>query len=484
MRSRGPVATIPSLLIAATLLVGVSSPVIGLTDEEIYGALRFPFAAPGGRMTGMGGAGLALIDDAGACRFNPARLSAISRPTAQLETRFQQFEGGSGSSGLVLYDADIHPFAGTSVDADSAYDSDLSLSYLSVAWPFPLRRPLVIAASRSQTLNTVIEIGSVTRTTPPTAPVTPGGRDEVRRISRGRLDIDLHQWDLSAGWRLTPTFSVGGTVVVGMLDLSSETTGLLADPLQFTGPGMFDPRFSGSEAEPLLSTRSEGTDTAFGYQFGTWWRPRPGLALATIFRKGARFEVEAETRDFFAGTKDSFSNVLKVPDTAGVGVVWNPFTRHPSALLQSLTIALDIDRVKYSDLLEGMRSQEGILTNRQFTRKATYDIDDATEAHLGVEVRRSFPAWTLALRGGLYTDHDERLRPAEITDDPNSALAGQARALEEGGFMIPEGDTDIHVTVGAGARFYALSFDLAVDMSDPVTQVIASATYHFGREGP
>ena len=435
-------------------------------------------------MSAMGGAGLALIDDAGACRINQARLPAITRPTVMFETRYQQFEDGSGSSGLVLYDQDIHPFAGTTVDADSSYDTDLSVSYLSVVWPVPFRRPLVIAASRTQTIDAVIEVGSVTSTTPPTAPVTPGGHDEVRRISRGRLDIDLRQWDLSAGWRITPTFSVGGSIVGGLLDLSSETTGLLADPLQFTGPGMFDPRFSGSEAHRLLSTQSEGSDTAFAYQVGAWWRPHPSVALATTFRKGVRFEVDAVTRDYFAGTSDSFTNVLKVPDTAGLGVVWNPFTKHPSALLQSLTIALDIDRVNYSDLLEGLRTQQGILTNGQFTRKARYEIDDATEVHLGAELRQSYTTWTLAMRGGVYTDHDERLRPVEITDEPMSALSGQARALEEGGFMIPDGDTDFHVTLGAGARFYALSFDLAVDISDPLTQVIGSATYHFGREMP
>ena len=170
--SRGLVIRIPSLFIAATILVCATGPAIGLTDDEIYGALRFPFAAPGGRMAGMGGAGLALIDDAGACRFNPARLSAISRPTAQLETRYQQFEAGSGGSGLVLYDAGVYPFAGTEIDADSSYDSGLGLSYLAIVWPVPLKRPLVIAASQSQTLNTVIEIDSVTRTTPPSAPVT------------------------------------------------------------------------------------------------------------------------------------------------------------------------------------------------------------------------------------------------------------------------------------------------------------------------
>lgn len=434
-------------------------------------------------MSAMGGAGLALIDDPGACRVNPARLSVISLPAAQLDARFQDFEENSGSSGLVLSDPDIHPFAGTEVDADSSNDSNLSFSFLSFAWPFALKRPVVIAGSRSQTLNTVFAIDSVAKTTPPTAPVTPGGHDAVRRVSRGRLDIELDEWDLSVGWRLTPTFSIGGTIIMGMLDLSAETTGLLADPLELTGPGMFDPRFSGSTAETFLTTSSVGSDTATAYQFGTWWRPSPAWALATTFRKGVRFEVEGETRDHFLGTDDSFTNVLKIPDTAGVGVVWNPFTGDPSALLQSLTFAIDVDRVKYSDLEEDLRTHVGILTDKQFTRKATYDIDDATEVHLGMELRHSFSTWTLAMRGGAYTDHDERLKPADFSDAPGSALSGQARALDEGGFMIPDGDTDVHVTLGAGARFYALSFDLAVDLSDPVNQVIGSATYHFGREG-
>ena len=430
-------------------------------------------------MTAMGGAGLALVDDPAAGRVNPARLSAISRPAVQIDLRYRQYDDGSGTSGQVLFDRGIHPFAGTEIEAESAYDADLNLSYLSVALPVPMRRPIVFAASRSETFNTVIEAGSIAKTIPPSAPVTPGGHDAVRRISRGRLDIDLRQWDFSAGWRLTPTFSVGGSLIWGILDLSSETTGLLADPLQFTEPGMLDPRFSGSDAEKLLSTRSQGRDRAVAYQFGTWWRPHAAVALATTYRKGVSFEVEAVRSDFFAGTTDSFTNTLKVPDVAAVGVVWHPFMRDSSAVLQSLTIALDVDRVEYSDLMEDLQTREGILTDRRFTRKATYEIDDALEAHLGVEVRRSFPAWTLAMRGGLYTDHDERLRPARFTDQPGSPLAGQAGALEEGGFLIPDGDTDVHLTMGLGARFSTLSFDVALDLSDPVNQVVASATYHF-----
>ncbi|HEY3175377.1 MAG TPA: hypothetical protein VGK94_06390 [Candidatus Polarisedimenticolia bacterium] len=470
-------------LLAAILCATSGIPAFAITDEEIYGALRFPRALPGARTAGMGGAGLALVEDPAASRINPARLASIGDPELLLEGRMRQSDDASGDSDLVLFDADPngHPFAGTSTSARAGMDGGASASALGFAYPLRLTRPLVLSFSRVEGLDIGIGLSSVTRTTPPSVPVTPGGGDEVLRISRGRLDLDMELYNLAAGWRLTPTFSVGGTFVVGTMKISSETVGLLADPLQITRAGMFDPRFSGPCAEPLYVTTSDGSDTGLGFVFGSAWKPIPSLAVATAYRRGPRFELSAESRDLSLATRSSFTNVVKVPDAAAAGLAWTPFLSHPSAVMQSLTFALDLERVEYSDLLDGLREREGILTRADVASNVSYDIGDAVEVRFGVEALRSFSTWTLALRGGLYTEHDQRLHLDGITDDPNSPLAGQGKALREGGFLLPDGRTDWHATLGAGARLYALCWDLAIDLSDSAAQVVLTGVYRFGR---
>lgn len=467
--------------LALVLVTLTASPAGAMTDEDIYGALRFPFNAPGGRASAMGGAGVALVDDSSAARFNPARLASINTPEFVVEAGRSSYASTFTSSGLIRFDPSVNPFAGMSFETTSSAGSGTTPAYLSFAYPLKVGgRPLVVALSRTEVLNLDLDARSLNRTTPLSAPVAPGAGDEVVRISRGTLDADLELYDFAAGWRLTPTFSVGGSLVAGRLRLSSETVGLLADPLQFTGPGMSDPRFSGTMPAPLSVTRSSGSDMDFAFSFASWWRPHHTISVAAVYRQGARFGIPSTSRNLSTSTSASFSNVVSQPDTAVVGVAWTPFDRNPSAARQSLVFTLDLERVAYSDLLRGMRAGENVLTRSDFVRKVSYTASDATEAHLGMEFRRSFPSWTLALRGGLYTRQDGGPHLDRASGDVG-ALQGQSRAMKQGDFFRDRG-TEWHETLGAGARFYSFSLDVAADLSDSVDRVVASLTYHLERD--
>lgn len=463
-----------ALAAAVALSVPAASGALAITDEEILRALRVSTLAPGARATAMGGASLALVDDATACRINPARMVAITSPEAVIELRHRSWDDVSTESGPILFEPQSSPFAGTTLSDSSEANSGTTLSYLSYAHPIRLKRPLVLGISRSLAIDVSAASRVSTRTTPLSAP-TPG--DEIIRDSIGELEADITLYDLAAGWRMTPTFSVGGALVVGMLDVSSSTTGVLTDPLQFTLPGMADPRFSGPGGAPLVVMSSGGTDSDLGFSFGVQWRPHTSLWLATVYRSASEFEIRSTHEDLFAGGETSFSNVIRTPDSAAIGLAWTPFAASPSSTLQSLVLALDVERVGHSETLKGLRVGESILTSPYFVSDVSYDLEDSVEGRLGLEVRKTYPTWTLALRGGAYTEHAGVMHLEEMSGDVGQ-MQGQSDAMKRAGYYA-EGDTELHGTMGAGARFYSFSFDVGVDFSDPLTQIVASATYRF-----
>lgn len=457
------------------MLAFASVPALAITDEEAWQALRLQPPLPGARAAAMGGAGLALIDDPAAARANPARLASLSLPMALIEGRF----GRGDEAGLTreqLLDPSVNPLASVRLDSETSTESSATPSYLAYAHPFRLLdRHVVIGGARTQMIDLSASALATTRTTPLPVLPTPGAGDDVLRISSSDLDLDIEQWSVAAGCRFSPTFAAGAALHLARLDLSSVTIGSLADPLQFTGPGMVDPTFGTPGAEPLLEARSRGSDAALGYSFGAWWKPAPGLGLGTTFRSGARFLTEGRTTDRLTGATTSFANRIRTPDAAAVGLAWTPFRRSASGTAQSVVVVLDIERVEYSDLADGMVTGSTVQTNSRFAAPARFDLDDAIEVRAGIEGRSAFHGWSLALRGGIYTEHEARPALAGTSGDVG-ALAGAAAALQRAGYLAEEG-TEPHVTFGAGARFYELSFDLAVDVSDPATAVIVSASW-------
>ena len=136
------------------LNIAVASRVGAVTDEEVQAGLRFRPPAPGARLAAMGGAGLALVDDAAAARVNPARLCAINTPEIVIEGQSRSTSEISTQSGNIRFDASINPFAGTRFGSGESVGSTMTPAFLAYAHPMKLwSRPLVVAFSRSQVLD-------------------------------------------------------------------------------------------------------------------------------------------------------------------------------------------------------------------------------------------------------------------------------------------------------------------------------------------
>ena len=445
------------------------------TDDEIWGALRFPPTLHGARHAAMGSAGIAMVGDATATLTNPARLPAVLDPEVLLEVRSQDPDETALESGLLQFDPSINPFAGSSFSTEAAPDDDPE-GMLAFVWPFDLARPLVLGGSIDAT-SSALTAGSSVTTIPLNTAVTPNSGDEVLRLSTGTLDSKSTNLTLGAGYGITPDFWIGAAAQVAQLEIDAISTGLLADPLQFTGPGMFDPRYQTSAPQPLRTTVTDGSDTGIGFSVGVFFRPHPTLGLATLYRGGPRFELPGTATDLLTGTEVSFTNTIKVPDRASIGAAWTPFLSHGSSAARTLVFALDVEHVTYSDLVEDFVPGRNILTSSDFVQSATFDADDATEVHFGTEWRLIHPSWSLALRAGAYLDENASIHLTDISGDVGD-LQGQSGALIEGGFF-EETDSEVHVTGGLGFSGQSFDLDFAVDVADPSTHIILSTRYRF-----
>lgn len=451
-----------------------------LTDEDVFAGWRFHSAIPGARAAGMARAGIALVDDPAALRINPARLAALSLPQASFEMRWRDADPLEGSSGLIRTDPAANPFAGSSARRDVETDQGIRPAFLAYAHPMTLLgRPLVLGWSRTEAYDLSVNATTSVTSVPVSAPAIPDGGVEVTHVSRGSMDARIALYDVGAGWRISPSFSAGVSLSAATIDLRTRTRGLLADPLQLTGPGMFDPRFGTSDPAPLLDTATSSGDTALAFSFGSWWRPSPALALATVFRRGPAFEANTSMRDKVTGARRRSGSRVRVPDAAAIGLAWNPFLAHPSSVLQSLVLLVDVERASGASLEGTVTARRTILTRDDAVRRVSAVVDGDTQVRVGMEVQRSYPDWTLALRAGAYNERDPVVRIEKLSGDV-PPLEGQAAALREAGYL-ERPDTEVHVTAGAGFALWAVSFDLGLDVSSVDAQVAASATWRFGR---
>jgi len=158
-------------------------------------------------------------------------------------------------------------------------------------------------------------------------------------------------------------------------------------------------------------------DWSVGFTAGLMVAPTDKFQVGASFRRGARFEFDGLFKypdPDFSFLERTYTANSKVPDNIGAGFALRP--------LDGLTIAMDINRVIYSDLTEFIRAQVVFDPN-----PTNYSIPDATEVHLGGEYVFTNCRYLPALRGGFWRegDHSVTYAGTDLLREPTSAL-GQA----------------------------------------------------------
>jgi len=489
----------------ASLLSLAANPAAAQTNDEINAGLQLSFAPPGARSLALGGAFSGLADDATAAYSNPAGLIWLSESEVSLETRHRTYRSRYPDTGSATGEA-----TGIGLDTvDSLVfaereSSTAGLSFLS--YVYVINRDWRIALYRHELADFKAEIesqGPFIR-----SDAGAGSRSRLSAVT-GAMDLAIDSLSIATAYRLNDRLWLGAGVSwfsISMDAITRRFSSLL--PRHPSSRARFDRVPLVDENENDRHTqRADSSDLAA--HFGILWKGQNnrwsvGLAyhLPPSFDLDYDFEWGARAIANAAGDADgdgiiedspnlnftdpataralSGSGKFRVPDRLSLGAMFRPRV--------ALTVSVELVAVGYSRLEPqsnilllglvnggscGNFDRDGELQDVPCTtatgRLDRFRIDDALEAHLGIEyvLRRR---WPLALRLGAWHDPDHQLRfDGSSTRPPNDRFAPR---------FLP-GEDEIHLTGGLGLALKRLQIDLGGDFSDRADVVSLSGVYRF-----
>jgi long-chain fatty acid transport protein len=399
----------------------------GLTNSETFSGFQFNFNNPGARSLGMGGAFVAVADDATAVIANPAGLVILQRPELSGEVKFTRF-----TNTIKAYSNTLAEGATNSLHSRDFDDFVVTPSFFSFVYP---TERLVVAAFIRELINyeSNFETQGIFFADPA------GGVVRLSPVTSA-LEIQAVNFGLGAGLNLAKESpwlpSLGAS-----LEFSVGTQGP-------TGP----PDFSN-----LLQTETvDGTDLGIGFNVGALWHPTKDMGVGIVYRRGPRYDVQ-QTLTVTGGPSAVLDLGFKVPDVAAAGISYRFFER--------LTVAFEATFIQYSQLVE--RFQVPLADS--FATK--YKLDDAIELHLGAEYIFFVKDIPFAARGGFFTNPDHKIK-----------YKGGARNASEAaeGLLYAGGKDRYHGTAGLGVvPFPGFQLDFASNYSKDVLEFSVSTVFRF-----
>lgn len=341
------VALLPGPVLCAQTPIGIIISEQSRTAFTVQGA--------GARATGLGGAFIAVADDATAVSFNPAGLAQLLKPEVSLVGRgfhrgvaYEDVETTAGTKQLLVSDSLI-----SSTRFDPLFVSGslpLLLGDRTLALQLSLQRFIPLGGRDSRDL---VEYP---------APATTGTTSRLHQSIDQGGQIDLYSF--AASYEVSQRILVGMAVNLwrGRWDLNSSSTKDTSGTIRYVN-------FS-------QSNRLEGTN----YNLGLIWR-WPTWSLGVVHRT-------AFHADYTFGTTQSTSTApvpvvtdptptgLHWPSTTGVGLAYRP--------REAWLVTADFTHTPWS-------KARYMTPNRTLNGQSFFDLDkgtrtpDSTDFHLGVE---------------------------------------------------------------------------------------------------
>lgn len=456
------------------VLLGISSAALAQTNLETNAGIQFNFSTPGAANLALGGAFLALADDATAAYTNPAGLTNLLDPELHLETRSWKYthlftdrgriEGRAPTfcEGTGIPESQcIDTMAGLSDgEAEDRVDGVSFLSYVHPRnkWVFAVyRHELVNFEANFRTQGAFLE-----RTRGRSPSGIPGETDGRLASLDSRMDLEVVTFGFAAAFRPHERLSVGASVAYFDFALRSRTDRFV--------PPLY--KLADFRADKVVNFQTQnGTDSNVGITLGISWESPNGVwSLGAVYRPGPAFDFRAESRrgetstvPFVEAESDA---VFHIPDAYGMGVALRPS--------DAVRVTLDVDRVEYGDLLDDFVDIFDLAAlfpgdppevpprDPELDRFA---IDDVTELHVGFEYffyRAKIP---LLLRLGAWHDPDHSLR-----------FEGKNAGFQA---VFRQRDGQTHLSFGLGIARDRFQVDAGYDYADRVSTLALSATYHF-----
>lgn len=445
----------------AAFVLSVATNSLAQTNNEGLANLQFNFLNPGARALGMGGAFVAMADDATTSLANPAGLLNLTRPEAGIELTSTRFENEipwfAGRATAVL-DAAAHSVREFSFAfSPKAFPTTLSgVSFLSLVYPI---RPREIVISGFYDGQTRYEREFHTSGFPVLE------RRDGRTLYNflpvsSNLAYQQRLFGISVSTRLSDRIAIGGTVALATFSLTSRT---------IRAPDRTD-----AEAQLL-----EGDDRRIGTTVGVTVRATSRLRLGAVYTRRPAFHLtfspdmrDRPDRPLFRGPVS-----LDIPDRLAVGISWRARER--------LSINADVVRVMNSDLMEGYYNafhypnSTDPFRNDPAAGQEFYEVRDGIELRTGMELVRIVHLRPLALRAGYWREPFHRM----VRKEPDSNLVYDLGAPEDYHYEPFTTRTFIetthHATVGVGMAFARFSIDAGYDYSNTTRRLVLSGVYYF-----
>lgn len=422
-----------------TMAIGAAAPAVAAAQSNIEtnAGIQFDFLNPGARSLGMGGAFLAIADDATTAFTNPAGLREISRKEVSFEVRFRGFETpytlrGHGFGSPTNFGVDT--VAGL-VDGFSE-ESVVSPSFFSFVLPRP---KWAVAAYRHELARF--------KSSMTTEGAFLGSGTSISRLFpvQGSLELTVVDYGVSGSYNISNQVSVGGGLVV--YDIQNES---MVQRFDFVN-------FNAATYTTVVNTQDQlGDGRAVGANIGLMVKPTEQVQFAVVYRSGVSVDVQATNRNAAGVTIVDEPAKFNVPDVFGFGLAVRPVT--------GLRVGVDINRVMYSQLTDGFADVFQLDTGG--TGPELFSVEDGTEVHLGAEYLFTNLAAPIAVRAGVWRD------PA------HSIVYNGTRQDFQALFRERE-SSYVHSAFGAGFVVQQLEVNFGADLSKLVKTFSVSAVVRF-----
>ncbi len=274
------------------------------SNSQINSGVQFDFPLPGARSLGLGGAFVAIADDATAAVANPAGLTQLTRPEISGEGRIWLVDSFTPSKG--------HAFGPpTNIGVDNIADIENNEtgrttggpSFISAVFPKQRWAIGVYLHKQSQFRAQILSEG-------PFLSVA-GSSDDRIRPYQGTSELDLTNYGVALAYRFGNGLAIGGGLALS--DFSFDTRVVVAyrppeissippaDPRNYVGLGQVygPPNFAESNAESV--NEETGDDLGVAANLGVLFRPvgkpwsiggggstQPEISLHRAFHLGRR----------------------------------------------------------------------------------------------------------------------------------------------------------------------------------------------------
>jgi len=315
----------------------------------------------GARAAGMGGAFIAVADDATAASWNPAGLVQLEKP--EISFVYSYF------SNRQEYHLSTHPEITGSDTADSN-----DVNFASAAYPFVAFGHNVVVSLNYQHLYDLTKKNNFTQNF--------GTLDSgTRSFSQtGKL----FAFSPAMAVQVMPGLYLGGTL--NFWESVFETNGWEDHD-----------SYSGSLIPFNISNRTEFSGR--NGNLGLLWSPNGSLTFGAVYKTSFDADLKVATNRQFGNTVLPPLAVvysLTMPASYGIGLSY----RHSD----SLTFSADIYRTEWSDFVL-KNKVNGIEFNPVYGDELVNGrLRDTTQARCGVEYLLIYPEWVVPLRGGLFYD--------------------------------------------------------------------------------